>query len=487
MLSKTGSPLVPKEQQEVLRSRNAREMRTVQDSIGPLIEGSFRDPAGSILQCDSRILRQVNSPYWDIFDQLESSGLFEELVESKLLHPFRRVSSTENKSSGSSFLLEHPVIPFISYSHEWCFSQLKEAALLTLEIMERALKKGFILKDASSRNVQFVGTTPVFIDTLSFERYVEGDPWRGYRQFIENFLCPLALMSLNSDFPSSCLHAVGGALPIKFTSRALPLRTVANFGLLSHIHLHAWAERTFHNEHSQSSNKVTLVGLRGILDNLKKCIDQLRPNLKTRTQWQGYESECHYTERDRQSKITFVRNVLENLKPKTCWDIGANTGFFSRLAADYTTYTVSFEKEARCVEDSFSRGSKQKTLLPLVLDIANPSAGGGWRNREMKNLFDRGCAEVVLALALVHHLSLVESIPLREVALLFSSLTSFALVEFVPELDPQVKSLRLNKGGEFHEYTLDSFTAAFLNHFEIESVEILPDSGRQIFLFKKRM
>ena len=159
------------------------------------IKSSFRDPSGFLFVNEGNLYRQINKSYQNEFDKIMDSGLYDELVEKELLIPHEE-SSTESPQSEKCYKIIKPkLIDFISYPYEWSFSQLKDAALITLKIQKIALEYGLTLKDCSAYNVQFFNGKPIFIDTLSFEIYQEGQFWKGYRQFCQHFLSPLALMS----------------------------------------------------------------------------------------------------------------------------------------------------------------------------------------------------------------------------------------------------------------------------------------------------
>ena len=159
------------------------------------LSSSFRDPSGFLFVEDGSLYRQVNQVYRENYDHLIESGLYDALVSKGLLIPHKEASSDLARTDDAYKVLKPQPVPFISYPYEWCFSQLKDAALLTLQVQKTAIDFGATLKDASAYNVQFVGPKPVLIDTLSFEKYTEGQAWVPYRQFCQHFLAPLALMS----------------------------------------------------------------------------------------------------------------------------------------------------------------------------------------------------------------------------------------------------------------------------------------------------
>ena len=154
-----------------------------------IIESSFRDPSGYLFEKNGNLYRCVKKSYKEHYGHFICSGLYDKLIENKLLLPF---SSENELSTGDSYCILKPkYIEHISYPYEWCFTQYKKAALLTLRIAIISLDYGMILKDASAYNVQFTGCTPEFIDTLSFEKLDLNSPWIAYRQFCQHFLASI--------------------------------------------------------------------------------------------------------------------------------------------------------------------------------------------------------------------------------------------------------------------------------------------------------
>ncbi|MFB3123196.1 MAG: SAM-dependent methyltransferase, partial [Candidatus Binatia bacterium] len=160
-----------------------------------IVPSSFRDPSGYLFVKDGVLYRRIHRSYKDNYEHLMQSGLYRILTERQLLIPHEEVGKPDYTTDGIYLDIKPKPIPFVSYPYEWSFSQLKQAALLTLEVQKESLLRGMTLKDASAYNVQFYEGKPIFIDTLSFEQHEEGKPWVGYKQFCEHFLAPLALTS----------------------------------------------------------------------------------------------------------------------------------------------------------------------------------------------------------------------------------------------------------------------------------------------------
>jgi hypothetical protein len=230
-------------------------MMTIQPNKGQL-SASFRDPSGFLFSRGGALYRQVNRKYQQEYARLMESGLYEKLVKAGLLIPHTEVNQAPAEAENAYKVIQPERVAFISYPYEWSFGQLKDAALATLSVQKRALKRGMSLKDASAYNIQFVHGKATLIDTLSFETYKEGQPWVAYRQFCQHFLAPLALMALRDVRLSQLLRVYIDGVPLDLASELLPWNTRLNFGLLTHIHLHAGAQKKYAGEEIHSRRHV---------------------------------------------------------------------------------------------------------------------------------------------------------------------------------------------------------------------------------------
>ena len=371
---------------------------------------SFRDPSGFLFVRDGILYRQVNRLYAENYARLMDSGLYEKLVKAGLLIPHAEVNVKPADPDQAFKILQPERVPFISYPYEWSFGQLKDAALVTLSIQKRALKAGMSLKDSSAYNTMFYRGKPVLIDTLSFEVYRDGEPWVAYRQFCQHFLAPLALMATCDVRMGQLLRVHIDGIPLDLASKLLPYRTRWNLGLSSHIHLHARAQARYADvavSEARRGRKMSKQALLALIESLEATVLGLKWE-PAGTEWVEYYDSTNYTEAAFDHKKELIAEWLEGLQPKTAWDLGANTGVFSRQAAGLGAHTVAFDIDPAAVEQNYRQVKKDKeqNLLPLVLDLTNPSPSLGWANRERDSLAGRGPAEVVLALALIHHLAI---------------------------------------------------------------------------------
>ncbi len=451
---------------------------------------SFRDPSGFVFSIDGVIFRQVNRAYQENYDHLMSSGLYNKLTGDSLLVAHSEVSLGQAVTEAAYKVIKPVQVSLISYPYEWCFSQLKDAALLTLNIQLKALDFGMSLKDCSAYNVQFTLGKPVFIDTLSFEMYCEGQPWVAYRQFCQHFLAPLSLMSHTDIRLQQLLRVYIDGVPLDLASRLLPARSWLNFALLSHIHMHAKSQKRFAGKAvSTEQHKVGRTAFLGLIDNLKSAIEKLQWQ-STGTEWHDYYTILNYSDAALERKKQLVAEMLNKVEPvpDQVWDIGANVGLFSRIAGEQGVSTVSFDLDAGAVEKNYLNAvaNKETNILPLVLDLTNPSPGLGWDGRERNSIFERGPADVVFALALIHHLVISNNVPFQKVAQFFSRVCRRALIiEFVPKQDSQVQKLLLNRDDIFGGYSEQTFEREFKRYFVIELKRTIPDMDRTLYLMTK--
>jgi ribosomal protein L11 methylase PrmA len=454
------------------------------------LSASFRDPSGFLFQREGILYRQINQSYQTDYDLLMKSGLYEKLVKGKKLIPHEEDGAAPAIPDLAYRVIKPERVAFISYPYEWSFSQLKDAALLTLSIQKLALDFNLSLKDASAYNIQFHQGKPVLIDSLSFEAYQEGKPWVAYRQFCQHFLAPLALMSIVDVRLSQLLRVYIDGVPLDLASKLLPWRTRMNFGLLAHIHLHASAQKKYADAPDQTKEKsaqVGKMGLVGLIESLQKTVKSLTWMPKG-TEWGEYYDATNYTRESFDQKLIIVKDFLEKVGPRCVWDLGANTGVFSRLAADAGVTTISSDIDPAAVEKNYldTRQKKEKNLIPLVLDLTNPSPGIGWGNEERDSFADRGPVDVVMALALVHHLAISNNVPLPDVASYFARLGRWLIVEFIPKEDSQVKRLLATREDIFPMYYQAGFEEAFQTCFTIQETRTIPGSKRVMYLMKTK-
>jgi len=451
------------------------------------LPASFRDPSGFLFQQDGVIYRQVNLVYKDNYNHLMDSGLYQALVDDNLLIPHNEVILEPPIPELAYKVIKPEPLPFISYPYEWCFSQLRDAALTTLRIQRKAFDLGMSLRDSSAYNIQFRSGSPIFIDTLSFGKYREGETWVAYRQFCQHFLAPLALMSYKDIRLSQLLSIHIDGLPLDLTSCLLPWRTRLRFSLLSHIHLHARSQKHFADRPVEiKQRRMSRYAFLGILNSLESTVRKLRWQ-PTGTEWAEYYQDTNYSPQAFEHKKTIVASFLDKVRPVTVWDLGANVGIFSRLASDRGIPVVSFDVDPAAVEknylDCLARGDT--SILPLVIDLTNPSPGIGWENKERMSLKERGPADAVFALALVHHLAISNNVPFSRIAGFFSDICRWLIIEFIPKADSQVERLLTTREDIFPDYTRQEFEQEFSRYFTIDDSADIRESQRKLYLMRR--
>jgi hypothetical protein len=461
------------------------------------VPGSFRDPRGYVFRRDGVLYRHLDASASDDYDRFESSGLRIALHDAGLLIPHDEDPALASER-GAARVLRPEVVPFVSYPYEWSFSQLRDAALLTLRLQGTAMDHGMSLRDASAYNVQFHRGGPVLIDTLSFERLPEGRPWVAYRQFCQHFLAPLALMTYRDVRLGLLLRDHLDGVPLDLAASLLPRRAHVRPPLQLHLFLHAKSQRRHAADGARTGGAGGAGGasrrgfgtqaFRGLLDSLRTGVEGLGTP-EAVGGWADYEAEgTHYPEAARQRKEKVVATWIERTAPASVWDLGANVGRFSRIASTRGIDTVAFDLDAAAVDRNYvaARDERDEHLLPLVMDLTNPSPGLGWDGRERASLADRGPADLALGLALVHHLVIGNNVPLPLLMTTVATLARAAVIEFVPKDDEKVRTLLATREDVFPGYTVEGFESAAGAAFEIEAREPLPDSGRVLYLLRSR-
>ena len=455
---------------------------------------SFRDPSGFLYRRDGTLLRQVAPGYAAHYEQLCDSGLLAALTGRAALIRHDEVPIDLAAEPGAYKVLRPELVPFVSYPYEWSFGQLRAAALHTLEVQRVALEHGMTLKDASAYNIQFFGHRPVLIDSLSFEIYREGRPWVAYRQFCQHFLAPLGLAAWRDVRLLRLLRSDLDGIPLDLASSLLPWHTRLRPSWFAHLHLHARYQRR-HGDAGRAGEdgavqevkaaQVSRRGLDGIVDSLASALRGLRLDLPE-TEWGDYYSDTNYSEAAFEAKREGVRRALDAVRPKLVFDLGANTGELTRLASERGAYAVAFDVDPAAVERGYGAAVERgdESLLPLWLDLANPSPDLGWAHAERQSLAARGPADLVLALALVHHLAIGNNVPLDRIAAYLAELGRELLIEFVPKQDSQVQRLLATREDVFPDYHCEGFEAAMGRVFEI--VESTPITGSERTLYRMR-
>ena len=454
------------------------------------LPGSFRDPAGFVFRHGGIYFRQVNRSYEPTFRTLMDSGLYASLVDDGLLIPHETVDLHLAPEPGAAAVVRPAQLNFVSYPFEWSFSQLKASALTTLRVQRRALDHGLSLKDASARNIQLHEGRPTLIDTLSFERYESGFPWVGYRQFCQQFLAPLAVMAYTDARLGSLLQSHLDGLPLDLASRLLPWRSRLRPGLLMHLHLHSRAQAraaAANRKRADLAGRMSRRRLDALLESLESTIGRISWD-PADTPWAGYGDQTSYSSSALADKKRLVAECLSTVSVESVWDVGGNTGDFSRIAATGDVPVVSIDSDPGAVDLNYRRMAAlgEQALIPIVADITSPSPALGWGNREVASLTSRGPAGLVMALALIHHVAIGNNTGFDRLARFFAALGPILLIEFVPPDDPMALGLVAMRNHEFPWYNQTEFEASFGRTFEIQRSDAIADSKRRLYLMTAR-
>jgi hypothetical protein len=394
----------------------------------------------------------------------------------------------ELAESGYAAVLAHERVPFVSYPYEWTFGMLRDAALLQLELLLAALDEGLTLKDATPYNVQWLGTQPVFVDIGSFERLRPGEPWAGYRQFCMLFLYPLMLQAYKgAHFQPWLRGSLEGLRPAEFRN-LLSLRDLFRRGVLSNVVLHARLERRYGDRRRDVKRELKAAGfheglIRANVSRLARIVRGLRWE-PGRSEWSGYAEESPYSEADAAAKEAFVREAAASRRRRLTWDLGCNDGRYTRIAAQSSDFVIALDADATVIEGLYRalRDESSKTILPLIADVADPSPGLGWRGLERKTLEERGRPELLLCLALVHHVVISGNVPVAAFLAWLASLKAELVIELPTRDDPMVERLLAGKGPDANaDYETAGFERALEERWEVSRREVLPSETRILY------
>ncbi len=307
------------------------------------------------------------------------------------------------------------------------------------------------------------------------EKYEEGKAWCAYKQFCQHFLAPLALMVHVDVRLSSLLKNYIDGIPLDLASRLLPFKTKLNLSIFSHIHLHAKGQKKFENRVvKKSKNNLSKFGMLTIVDSLESMISNFQWKL-SHSEWSDYYNDTNYSESSLQNKVKIISELLDKTETKFLWDLGANTGFLTRIATQKGINCIAFDIDTDAIEKNYQQIKKNRetNILPLFLDLTNPSPAIGWSNDERDGLFNRRLPDTTLAMAIIHHLAISNNIPLDKIGAFFQKITKNLIIEFVPKEDSQVQRLLATREDIFPDYTIANFENEFSLYFKIvERVQV---------------
>jgi ribosomal protein L11 methylase PrmA len=462
-------------------------MSTTIDRFRPA--ASLRDPAGFVFREGPHVRRAVTAYGLPHLRAVRATGLVDRLIAGGRLWPERDVAARLDGHPDVQLVLEHPPLPFVSYPYEWPFRALQAAALLHLDVQIEALDAGVMLTDASAYNVQFVGAQPVFIDHLAFRPYRDGELWAGHRQFCEQFLHPLLLQSIvGVEFQSWYRGRLDG-IPGADVLRLLGWRQQLRWNVLTNVVAPARLQRLAGRpgmERRVARARLPKEALRGMFTSLRRWIGGLVPRGLDATPWAAYDATV--PEAESQAIAGFINEFVRRASPSHLWDLGCNTGRYAEVALGAgARYVVGLDSDAGALDGAFARArDRQLALLPLLVDLVNPSPGQGWRGEERQALAERGRPDALLALAVVHHIAIARNVPLAEIVALLTTLAPEGVVGFVPPHDPRAQALFRGREAIFREYTLENFIRLLQQRARLVRRETIPASDRTLLWFSTR-
>jgi ribosomal protein L11 methylase PrmA len=450
---------------------------------------SFKDPSGFVFESEGTLYRQVNQYYAAQYRQLIDSGLYKQLVGQGQLIAHEELAQNITNSPNWYTTLRPEPVHSISYPYEWCFEQLQDAALLTLSVLKTALQHGMILKDATPYNIQFHKGRAVFIDTLSFDTYDPKQPWIAYRQFCQNFLFPLYLEHyLKTDIQKILSTYIDG-IPVDIIAKLLPLKSRLSLGVWLHVYLqHTTSTSTRANNGNNKTAAFSKKKLLDVISHLTSIITSFPANKTYRTTWSNYYEDTILSKEYLKEKEAIIREMSRQTTVRTVLDLGANDGYFSKLFASQQLQVVATDSDNRCISRLYQEVKKDKieNILPLILDIANPSPAIGFNNRERAAFHERINTGMVAALALVHHLVIGKNISIPVLAEYFNSIAPELIIEFVPKEDEKVQQMLKSRPDTFPDYTFEVFENTFNQYFKTISKKQVPGTHRVLYYMKRR-
>lgn len=459
---------------------------------------SFRDRSARVFYRDGQVLRGLNAQALANWDRLSSTRFFARFTETGALVGTERLPDAANATGSSgttgwAAFLRHERLPFVSYPYEWCFGMLKDAALLQLDLLLAAVDEGMILKDATAFNVQWRGARPVFIDVASFEPLAAGQPWPGYRQFCRTFLYPLLLQAYRGVPFQPWLRGTLEGIHPDHCWRLMSARDLLRPGVLPHVYLLAKAEARYSATRRNVRSELRAAGFSPALiaanaARLRKLVTNLTWSPGEST-WSEYADRNNYDAADVERKCRFVRAAVSSRRWSLAWDLGCNTGRFSRILAGHADAVVALDSDALAIERLYQDLKREgnPAILPLVADVTDPSPALGWRGRERVPLLDRGRPEMVLCLALIHHAVIGANIPLDEFVDWLASLGGELVIEFVAREDPMVQQLLRNKDDQYSDYDAGFFETCLRRRFTVERREELASGTRTLYHARPHM
>lgn len=477
-------------------------------SAGVTLLPTFRDPSGTLVLEPNRALRYLTDEGYDALTAFLDSALAARLMDARSIVATRKLGTPGDGTPPAPIVdahrdfvhvVEHDRIPIVTYPCEWSLEQLFDAATLTLDLAEQALAHGFVLKDATPYNIVFDNARPVFVDIPSF---VRRDPlataWTAGGQFTRQFLLPLLAHKLGVSRVQNIYLTHRDGMEAK-ELRSLPgLAKLFHRGYFSLVLVPLLLERFSGSgalkpkwePHSASTEKAEYT-MQWLLRSFRRQLRAVEPKRQVKTHWAAYQRQVpSYSPEEFAAKRMFVEEAIGITSPRRVLDIGCNEGLFSQAAAASGASVVAFDQDAGVISALYRKANKDGLpILPLVLDLGRSTPAHGWRSREYASFLDRarGNFDLVMALAVLHHILVTDGVPLGDALDLFAELTTdHLLVEYIDPIDNHFRTL-LRGRGSIHEYlTRDRFESQVAERFAVVRTLEVKAGLRWIYLLKKR-
>lgn len=453
--------------------------------------GSFKDPEGRVFAHRGGIYRTLSQAAATRMRRLQDDGTLADLEARGWLIASRVAdAATEGLSTASvgDSVMRHDRIETQTYPFEWSFDMLRDAALVTLDLIAHGLGRSLILKDSTAYNLAFHDGRMVFFDTLSIEPYEDGAPWDGYAQFCREFLFPLLLTSYRGVEFHPLVRGTLSGLPVRQFARLMGIRDTVRPGVLKHVVLQAKLERSFKDTDAEMRSSFQTMKFSGAMiaanvAGLRKLISGLSYSAGDSI-WGDYAASHSYNASDEAVKREFVSAAVDRLAPGQLIDLGGNIGDYSLLVADRVARVLCVDIDPACVNTLYRRVREGgvTNVVPIVGDLLNPSPALGWNLTERRDLFTRVRSDAFLALALVHHLCIGGNIPLVQVVEALHRIAPSGVVEWVDKEDAMVRRMLRNRPDVFSDYTWETFRAELSRWFTVAETAETHGGARRLCL-----
>ncbi len=439
---------------------------------------SYRDPDGYVFYEHGQVYRCISNHDAPILLEAYES-FFKEAVDRGWLPAFEKTTSADG-----GIVLKLETLPVITYPYEWGFEQLKQAALLTLDICLLALDHGLSLKDATAFNIQPYKGKMIFIDHTSFEDSDNRMPWRPYAQFCRHFLVPLLLSSRHGTHANKLFRIALDGPELEEACRALPFRDRLRPSRLFHIYLHSYFTNKFKDGDGNAKKGKRSGNQKAYLQHLKNVVMKIKAP-QYETEWADYYNITNYEADTFHEKERLIDSIISQKHHSCIWDLGANNGHFSRIMAQYADIVMSMDIDHAAVDFNVMENEKQNknNIYPIVMDLINPSPALGFGNKERGTIDKRSKPDMIVALALIHHLSITYNVPFSIIAEQLSGYHADLIIEYVDRDDSQFQKLLRSKDDSYDLYNQDHFEKSFLAFFDLVKKYDITGTNRQLYHF----